>query len=307
MSILDYHNHLTPKDIAENRKFRNITEAWLEGDHYKWRAMRINGVAEKFCTGDASPLNKFIEWSKTVPYTMRNPLYHWTHLELKNYFGIGKLLDETTAREIYDQCTSLLQQDDFRVQSLLTKMKVDVVCTTDDPVDSLEYHRQFAKQPVGLKMFPSFRPDKAYATGDPAAFLEYITELSEVSKVRINSFDDLVGALRERMTLFNDLGCRSADHGPESLYFDPEALSKAPALFKKVQGGKTLTLEEKLQFQCALLIQLCKHYHELGWVQQFHLGALRDNSSRMMRQLGPNTGFDSVGEFPQAQHHGSIS
>ena len=302
MPILDYHNHLTPKDIAENRKFRNITEAWLEGDHYKWRAMRINGVDETFCTGNASPMNKFIEWSKTVPYTMRNPLYHWTHLELKSYFGIGKLLDETTAREIYDECTSLLQQEDFRVQSLLTKMKVEVVCTTDDPVDSLEYHRQFAQRPAGLKMFPSFRPDKAYATGDTAAFLEYVAALSAVSNVKINSFDDLVGALHERMSLFSELGCRSADHGPESLYFDSEGLSKAPSLFKKVQGGKKLTLEERLQFRCALLVQLCKHYHELGWVQQFHLGALRDNSSRMLKQLGPNTGFDSVGEFPQAQH-----
>src|SRR5882762_10694924 len=196
LSILDYHNHLPPKDIAENRKFRNITEAWLEGDHYKWRAMRINGVSERFCTGDASPLEKFMEWSKTVPFTMRNPLYHWTHLELKNYFGIGKVLDEATAREIYDECTSLLQQDDFRVQSLLTKMKVDVVCTTDDPVDSLEYHRQFAQQTEGVKMFPSFRPDKAYATGDPIAFLEYIAELSAVSHAPINSFEDLVGALR---------------------------------------------------------------------------------------------------------------
>jgi glucuronate isomerase len=302
MPILDYHNHLSPKDIAENRKFGNITEAWLEGDHYKWRAMRINGVAEKFCTGDASPRDKFIEWSKTVPYTMRNPLYHWTHLELKNYFGIDKLLDESSAGEIYDECTSLLQQDDFRVQSLLTKMNVEVVCTTDDPVDSLEYHWQFEQQPGGVKMFPSFRPDKAYATGDPVAFLQYIADLSAVSHVRINSFDDLVGALRERMNLFNDLGCRSADHGPQSLYFDPEALSKAPALFKKLQGGNKLTVEEKLQFQCALLLQLCKHYHELGWVQQFHLGALRDTSTRMMRQLGSNTGFDSVGEFPQAQH-----
>src|SRR5258706_7813018 len=187
LTILDYHNHLPPQDMAENRKFRNITEAWLEGDHYKWRAMRINGVAEKFCTGDASPLDKFIAWSKTVPYTMRNPLYHWTHLELKNYFGIGKLLDETTAHEIYDECTSLLQQDDFRVQSLLTKMKVDLACTTDDPVDSLEYHRQFAQQARSLKMFPSFRPDKAYATGDPVVFIDYLNELSNVSKVRINS------------------------------------------------------------------------------------------------------------------------
>ncbi len=302
VSILDYHNHLSPKDLAENRQFRNITEAWLEGDHYKWRAMRINGVAEKFCTGDASPLDKFKEWSKTVPYTIRNPLYHWTHLELKNYFGISKLLDETTAHEIYDECTSLLQQDEFRVQTLLTKLNVEVVCTTDDPVDSLEYHRQFARQPTGIKMFPSFRPDKAYATGDPTAFLEYINALSEVSHVRINSFDDLVGSLRERMTQFNDLGCRSADHGAESLYFDPEALAKAPALFKKLQGGKKLNVEERLAFRCAVLIQLCRHYHALGWVQQFHLGALRDNSSRRMRQLGPNSGFDSVGEFPQAQY-----
>jgi glucuronate isomerase len=302
LPALDYHNHLSPKDIAENRKFKNITEVWLEGDHYKWRAMRINGVAETFCTGDASPLDKFIAWSKTVPCTMRNPLYHWTHLELKNYFGIHKRLEETTAREIYEECNSLLQREDFRVQGLLAKMKVEVVCTTDDPVDSLEYHRQFAGQQAGFKMFPSFRPDKAYATGTPSAFREYVSQLSAVAKVPIKSFDDLVGALRERMTAFNDLGCRSADHGPESLYFDSESLTRAPAIFKKLQSGKELTLEEKLQFRCALLVQLCKHYHELGWVQQFHLGALRDNSTRMVRQLGPNTGFDSVGEFPQAQH-----
>lgn len=302
MPIIDYHNHLSPKDIAENRKFNNLTEAWLAGDHYKWRAMRTNGVTEKYCTGDGTPFEKFNEWAKTVPYTMRNPLYHWTHLELKNYFGISKILDETTAQEIYDECSVMLQQEDFRVQGLLAKMNVQVVCTTDDPIDSLEHHQKFAKSSTGLKMFPSFRPDKAYATDSPGLYNAYIDKLENVSKMTIKTFEDLIKALTKRIVFFNDLGCRASDHGLEHLYFDSGALSKAPSLFRKLRESTPLTNEEGLQLQCAVLVHLCQQYHAIGWAQQFHMGALRNNNTRMVRQLGPDTGFDSVGDFPQAQH-----
>ncbi len=300
--IIDYHNHLSPKDIAQNKKFSSLTEAWLAGDHYKWRAMRANGIAEKYITGDASPPEKFHEWAKTVPATVRNPLYHWTHLELRRYFGINKLLDVTTADEIYDNCTGLLQHEEFRVQGLLLKMNVQVVCTTDDPVDNLEYHVQFAKQSGGLKMYPTFRPDKAYATQVPADYNLYLDKLSAASKVSILSFDNLLEALANRIGYFDQLGCRAADHGLEHLYFDAKALSNAPTMFKKIRTGKSLTQQESLEFKCAVLIHLCQQYHKIGWAQQFHLGALRNNNSRMMRKLGPDAGFDSIGDFPQAKH-----
>ncbi|HEV8512365.1 MAG TPA: glucuronate isomerase [Cyclobacteriaceae bacterium] len=300
--ILDYHNHLSPKEIAENRRFNNLTEIWLEGDHYKWRAMRFNGITEKYCTGNASPVEKFEAWAKTVPYTLRNPLYHWTHLELKNYFGITKLLNETTAKEIYEECTSKLQQEDFRVQSLLSKMKVQVVCTTDDPTDNLEYHQKFAKQNGPFKMYPSFRPDKCYSLDDLVAYNKYIDLLAEASSTHIHSFDDLIEALKKRIKFFDEHGCRSSDHGPESLFFDANASSAAPTIFKKVRERIKLTVDEQQLLRCAILIELCKLYHEIGWAQQFHLGALRGNNSRKAREVGADSGFDSIGEFPQAVH-----
>jgi glucuronate isomerase len=300
--ILDYHNHLSPKEIAENRKFNNLTEIWLEGDHYKWRAMRFNGIVEKYCTGNASPFEKFEAWAKTVPYTLRNPLYHWTHLELKNYFGITKLLNEATAKEIYEESTSKLQQDDFRVQSLLSKMNVQVVCTTDDPTDSLEYHQAFAKQNAAFKMYPSFRPDKSYGSDDPIAYNKYIDLLAEVSLTSIHSFDDLISALKKRIKFFDEFGCRSSDHGPETLFFDTTALNAAPQIFRKVRARIKLSVDEQQLLRCAVLIELCKLYHEFGWAQQFHLGALRGNNSRMARKVGADSGFDSIGEFPQAIH-----
>ncbi len=300
-AILDYHCHLSPKDIAENRKFQNLTEIWLEGDHYKWRAMRINGVAERYITGNASPYEKFLEWSKTVPYTMRNPLYHWTHLELKNYFGTTKVLDETSAREIYDEASAALQQDDFSVLSLLKRMKVEVVCTTDDPTDDLGYHKQFAKQKTGIRMFPTFRPDKAFAAENPKAYNQYLEKLSAAANVSITTFEDLISALKARIEFFDSLGCRASDHGLEYMYFTPDAMAKAPAAFKKVRSGTALDHHELLQLKCAVLSEVCKQYHAKGWVQQFHLGALRGNNSRMLRELGPDTGFDSIGDYPQAQ------
>lgn len=302
MPIVDYHNHLSPEDIASNRKFTNITEAWLEGDHYKWRAMRINGVPEKYCTGQAPPFEKFQAWARTVPYTMRNPLYHWTHLELKNYFGVRKLLDEKSAREIYDDCSAMLHQNDFSVQALLTKMNVEVVCTTDDPTDSLEHHQRFAASGAALKMFPTFRPDKAYATEDAVAYNAYLDKLSTVSSTSIKNFDDLIQALQKRIAFFDSLGCRASDHGLESLYFDAQSLTTAPAIFKKIRAGENLSPEERLQLRCAVLLHLCKLYHEKHWAQQFHLGAMRNNNTRMKRALGADTGFDSVGDYPQATH-----
>lgn len=300
-AILDYHCHLSPKDIAENRKFQNLTEIWLEGDHYKWRAMRINGVAERFCTGDASPFDKFKEWAKTVPYTMRNPLYHWTHLELKNYFGVKEVLDENSAERIYEECTAALQRDDFSVQSLLSRMNVEVVCTTDDPTDTLEYHEKFREQKSKIKMFPTFRPDKAFAVENTLTYNAYIDKLGTITKIAIQNFDDLLNALKNRIEFFDSYGCRASDHGLEYMFFDEDARIKAPALFKKIRSGTTLDTTERGQFKAAVLFEVCKMYHAKGWVQQFHLGALRGNNSRMLRELGPDTGFDSVGDFTQAQ------
>lgn len=300
--IIDYHNHLSPEDIATNRKFKNLTEVWLEGDHYKWRAMRINGTPEKYCTGNVSPFEKFQAWASTVPFTLRNPLYHWTHLELKNYFGVRKLLDEKSAREIYDDCSAQLQQDDFSVQSLLSRMNVEVVCTTDDPTDSLKHHQEFARQSARFKMFPTFRPDKAYTTDNVSAYNTYIDKLADVAGVSIKILDDLLDALKNRIDFFHENGCRAADHGLEFLYFDAKSQAAAPAIFKKVRSGQELNPEERLQLRCAILAFVCKNYHEKGWVQQFHLGAMRNNNTRMLSSLGADTGFDSIGDFPHAQH-----
>ncbi len=297
--IIDYHNHLSPKDIAENRQFANLTEIWLEGDHYKWRAMRSNGVNEKFCTGNVSPEEKFMKWAETVPYTLRNPLYHWTHLELKNYFGIERLLNSETAKSIYDECSAKLQTKEFHVQPLLKKMNVEVVCTTDDPCDDLAYHIANAKS-GGIKMFPTFRPDKAYTFDDPASYFMYIKKLSAASSIEISSLDDLFNALESRVNFFNTLGCRASDHGLEQLPFGNLTAAEANALFTKVIMGKTLTGEESTNLRSVILTQLCRFYHAKGWAQQFHLGAMRNNSSRMKRTLGADTGFDSIGDYSHA-------
>jgi len=297
--IIDYHNHLSPKDIAENRRFNNLSEIWLDGDHYKWRAMRANGVAERYCTGNATPPEKFEKWAETVPYTLRNPLFHWTHLELKNYFGITTLLDATSAREVYEACSAQLQQEDFFVQGLLAKMNVEVLCTTDDPIDSLEHHRNFAAQQSSLRMFPTFRPDKSFAIENVTAYLHYLEQLGEASGTTIRSFDDLLQALKNRVMFFHQHGCRVSDHGLDQLFFDERAESEGPALFRKLLDAKTLDAQERIQFKSAVLLNLCRLYHKQGWVQQFHLGAMRNNNTRLLRELGPDTGFDSIGEYPQ--------
>ena len=301
MPIVDFHNHLSPKDIALNRKFKNLTEIWLEGDHYKWRAMRTNGIPECYCTGNASPFDKFMKWAETVPYTMRNPLFHWTHLELKNYFGINSILDESSAKEIYEMCTAMLQQDDFSVQSLLTKSNVEVLCTTDDPVDSLEYHQQFAAEKAHFRMLPTFRPDKSFTVDNLDLYREYLAQLSAASGISIKTFDDLLQALQNRIDVFHQLGCKASDHGLEQLYFSSEAEKKAGMLFTKLLSGKGLDAQEIVTFKSAVLINLSRMYHGKGWTQQFHLGALRNNSTRKLRELGADTGFDSIGEFPQGR------
>ena len=301
MPIIDYHNHLSPKDIAEDRQFQNLTEIWLEGDHYKWRAMRTNGVAEKYCTGNAGPFEKFMKWAETVPYTMRNPLYHWTHLELKNYFGVDGLLDPTTARQIYDSSTAMLQAKDFSVQNLLRKMKVEVVCTTDDPIDSLEYHQQFGRQDAGFKMYPTFRPDKVYAVENHKSWSDYLEKLGAAAGTTIRNFSDLLQALQNRVDFFNSFGCRASDHGLEHMYFEPTAEDDAEKIFSRLRSGKNTDVGDQHAFKCAVLLALGRMYHAKGWAQQFHVGALRNNSARMMRELGPDTGFDSIGDFSHAR------
>ncbi len=299
LPLIDYHNHLSPQEIATNRKFANITQAWLEGDHYKWRAMRTLGVGEKFITGKASDEEKFGRWAYTVPYTMRNPLYHWTHLELKRYFDVDELLDADSAKQIYKQCNDKLSGSAFTTRGLLEKLKVEVVCTTDDPADSLEHHTKCAKDGFAVLVLPTFRPDKAYAVEHTEAYKKYIERLSSAAGINIDSFDKLIEALAKRIDFFHSHGCRLADHGLENLYYSDKT-STADGILKKVLKGNALCVEERSDFKSAVLLELGKLYHKKGWVQQFHIGALRNNNQRMMAKLGADSGFDSVGDFPQS-------
>ncbi len=299
MPIIDYHCHLPPADLANDRQFNNLTEIWLEGDHYKWRAMRANGVDEKYITGDGSAEEKFYKWAETVPHTLLNPLYHWTHLELRRYFDINELLNPSTAVEIYNEANTQLMEPGFSCRNILRKMNVKVVCTTDDPVDTLEHHLLLSQQ-YEIKVLPTFRPDKAYAVENEEVYVKYIEQLSDASGITINSYDTLLNALENRIAHFNDAGCRLSDHGLEQLYFENVTAAEVQKIFLKVLGGQALAQPEVHKFKCAVLLELCKLYHKYGWTQQFHLGALRNNNDRMMRQLGPDTGFDSIGDFSQA-------
>jgi glucuronate isomerase len=298
--IIDYHCHLPPDQIAQNRQFDNITQIWLYGDHYKWRAMRANGVNERFITGDASDWEKFEKWAKTVPYTMRNPLYHWTHLELRRYFGITELLNKDSARRIFDQCNALLQTPEYSVQGLLRKMNVKVVCTTDDPADSLEYHQQIAGQDLSTLVLPTFRADKSM-TPEAADYRAYLDRLGAAAGVAITTFADLQEALRQRHDFFASLGCRLSDHGLEQIYAADYTSEEIEAIFTQALAGAILSEEDIIQFKSAMLIFLAELDWEKGWTQQFHLGALRNNNSRALRQLGPDTGWDSIGDFSQGR------
>jgi glucuronate isomerase len=300
MPIIDYHCHLSPHDIAINRQFKNFSEIWLAGDHYKWRAMRTLGVNEKYITGEASDKEKFQKWAEAVPHTLRNPLYHWTHLELRAYFGIDKLLTAETGPEIYEQVNYLLKEDEYRTRGLLDKMNVEVVCTTDDPTDSLEFHQAAKKEGIALKLLPAFRPDKAYGVENPAAYNEYLQKLANVSGILPTSYENLLAALENRVDYFHDNGGRLSDHGLEQLYFFEQGKYNIQKLFQSVLNGRELSVEEVAYFKFETLTALSKMYHAKGWTQQYHLGALRNTNERMLRVLGPDTGFDSIGDFSQA-------
>lgn len=303
LPIIDYHCHLNPKLVAENYQFDNLSEIWLAGDHYKWRAMRTNGVDERYCTGkDTSDWEKFEKWAETVPYTMRNPLYHWTHMELKTAFGVEKLLNPATAREIFDLCTEKLRTPEFSARGLMKHYKVETVCTTDDPVDSLEYHLALKKEGFEIKVLPTWRPDKAMAVEVAADFRTYIEKLSEVSGVTINKFEDLIAALRNRHEFFASVGCRLSDHGIEEFYAEDYTQSEIDAIFNKVYGGTALSLTEIIKFKSAMLVEFAILDWEKGWTQQFHYGAIRNNNTRLFKQLGPDTGFDSIGDFTVAKN-----
>ena len=297
--IIDYHNHLPPDEIAGDKKFANLTAVWLNGDHYKWRAMRTLGVPEHYTPGDASVFEKFQKWAETVPFSIRNPLFHWTHLELKRYFGVTDLLAPETAEKIYNQCGELLSTDACSTRNLLLKMNVEVVCSTDDPVDDLRYHQQVKQEDMDIQMLPAFRPDRAILI-EKETFPAYIQQLGEVAGMEIHAFDDLLEALQNRAAFFDKNGCKLSDHGLEQVYAEYFTEHEVDTIFKKRLTGLPVTPEEARKFMSALLYHLGCMYADKGWVQQFHLGALRNNSARMMRQLGPDTGFDSIGDREQA-------
>jgi glucuronate isomerase len=299
--ILDYHNHLPPRDIAENRQFRNLFEIWLEGDHYKWRAMRSNGVAEKFCTGAATPREKFQAWAGTVPHTLRNPLYHWTHLELKRYFGIDELLDEASADRIWKKANEKLAAPALTTQGILKKFKVTALCTTDDPIDDLCHHESLAAANCGTKVHPAFRPDKALTVHQPEAFNAWVAKLSAASDVDITNLASFQKALQARHTYFHEHGCRLSDHGMNHCTADFCSDREAAAIFAKARAGKKVSPLEHSQFSTFMMVFFGHLDAGRGWVKQLHLGALRNNNTRLLNQLGPDTGFDSIGDFPQAQ------
>lgn len=302
LPIIDYHCHLDPKMIAEDYQFDNLGEIWLGGDHYKWRAMRTNGVNERYCTGkDTSDWEKFEKWAETVPYTMRNPLYHWTHLELKTAFGITKLLNTSTAREIYDECTDKLRTPEYSARNLMRRYNVEVVCTTDDPIDTLEYHKSLKAEGFEIKVLPTWRPDKAMAVENLEKYNEYIRKLSEVSDTNICSFSTLIEALRKRHDYFASVGCKLSDHGIGCFYADDYTVSEIDVIFDKVMKGQKLSNEEISKFKSAVLHEGAIMDWEKGWVQQFHYGAIRDNNSRLYQKVGADTGFDSIGDFTVAQ------
>ena len=301
MPIIDYHNHLPPQEIADNKKFKNLTEIWLKGDHYKWRAMRSFGVDERFITGDAGDEEKFLEWAKVVPYTVRNPLFHWTQLELHNPFGILDYLNEKSAPAIYRECNILLQKDKFSTRSLLQHFKVEMVGTTDDPCDDLAAHRQVAAEGFATRVLPSFRPDKVCMIHNKQAFIDYLRRLEKSSNIQIKDISSLLEALQQRINYFHDNGCRISDHGFQQLPSTFQLSASAEREFADfISSTDSKPFSEPEAFFGKILLELCRMYHAKGWVQQFHLGALRNNNSRMLRILGPDTGYDSIADSSQA-------
>lgn len=301
MPIIDYHCHLPPQQIAEDTRFDNITRVWLNGDHYKWRAMRTNGVDERYITGEADDREKFRKWAETVPYTLRNPLYHWTHLELQRYFGITELLNADAADRIFDQTREMLQSPEFSVRGLLKKMNVKLVCTTDDPADTLSCHQQLKKEQYEIPVLPAFRPDQAMNLRDPGMFRSYIQKISAVSGKTVDTFAAYCDALKQRHDYFHANGCRLSDHGLEQIDHYPYTEEGLERTFARIRSGEPVSPEEDRQFRSAMLVLFAQWDHEKGWVQQFHLGALRNNNHRLLGAFGPDTGWDSIGDFPQAQ------
>lgn len=301
MPIIDYHNHLIPEQIANDINFENLTQVWLYGDHYKWRAMRTNGIDEDYITGGKSDFEKFQKWAETVPYTLRNPLYHWTHLELQRYFNVYDILDGKSARKIYDECTAKLQTKEYSVQGLLKMRKVEAVCTTDDPIDSLNFHQQVARDGAEVIVRPAFRPDKAMAADDVPGLNAYIAKLEAVTDLDISDFDTFLKALKLRHDYFAENGCKISDHGLEQIYAEDYTDQEIKAIFAKIRSNQSITHDEVLKFKSAMLIHFAVWDHEKGWVQQFHLGALRNNNARMLSKLGPDTGWDSIGDFSQSR------
>ncbi len=298
--IIDYHNHLSPQQIAEDTTFKNVTKVWINGDHYKWRAMRTLGINEKYITGNAPDKAKFLKWAKTVPYTMRNPLYHWTHLELSRYFGITDLLNEKTAEHIWEHTQSQLNSGTHSCRQLLQMVNVEAVCTTEDPIDTLEHHQNLLKSYYPIKVSTAFRPDKAILINAPS-YNAYIDSLAKVANKNIATYQDLCDALKNRIEYFNTNGCKLSDHGLDKMCFEPYTATEIKTIFENKRQGKQITEKEALKFKSALVLFLSETYHEFGWVQQFHLGALRNNNSRMHRVLGADTGWDSIGDYSQAK------
>ena len=302
MPIFDYHCHLPPKQIADDIQFENLTQIWLYGDHYKWRAMRTNGVDERYCTGDASDWDKFQKWAEAVPYAIRNPLYHWTHMELKRPFGItGKLLDLDTAKEIYEVCNEMLKTPNFSVRGIMRQMNVKAACTTDDPTDTLEHHTKIREDGFEIKILPTWRPDKGMASEHIENLNKWIDKLAEMTGVDVKSFDSYIQAIRKRHDYFHEIGCRISDHGIETAYAEHYTNREIEKVFGKIRKGKELDRIEQLKFKSAMMIEFAVMDAEKGWTQQLHLGNLRNNNTRMLRMLGPNTGFDSIGDFEIAR------
>jgi len=297
MPIFDYHCHINPKEIAEDKRFENITQIWLYGDHYKWRGMRTNGVDEKYCTGNASDWEKFEKWAETVPNTMRNPLFHWTHLELKKFFGIDKVLSPATAKEIWDECNAKLQLPEYSARGIIRMANVHTICTTDDPIDSLEYHQQIKASGFEVAVLPAWRPDKAMAVENVKTYNEYLDKLSTSANMKIASFADLMAALDNRHQFFHDNGCRLSDHGIETFIAEDYTQSEIEQIFAKVRSGAVLSSEEVGKFKSCMLYEFGIMDHSRGWTQQFHFGVLRNNNTRLFKQLGADVGFDSIGDF----------
>ena len=294
MPIFDYHCHLNPKEIADNKKYRNMTEIWLGEDHYKWRALRANGIEEKYITGASDDKEKFLKWAETMPCCIGNPLYHWTHLELKRFFGIDKTLSPETAEEIWEKCNEMLQTDEFSARNLIKRSNVKVICTTDDPLDSLEYHAAIAADKTfDVRVLPAFRPDNGINI-EKDGFSGWIKRLSEVAGLEVKSLNDFKNALLQRIKFFHSMGCRLSDHGLEPIVYEKSSEQDAAAVFEKALIGKKLSIEDIKKYKTFILLFLAEQYTRLGWTMQIHIGCIRNTNKTALKQLGFNMGFDTI-------------